>query len=97
MFCITKCQIILEKPYYECYPGRCESIYGHYIQGDNDSVAIACTKDPKCKAFRFSAKLNFGYFCAKSDIRKTYDDWKTCKVNPGNKTNPACFYLTKYI
>lgn len=75
-----------------CNPGRCQSIYGHYIQGDNDTVAITCENDPKCKAFRYSIKMGFGYLCAESDARDTYDDWSLCSIEPGMST----FYHFRY-
>ena len=59
------------------------SMYGHQITGNNDSVALACAKDPKCKAFRYSAKHGFGYLCEESDAMNGYDDWMLCKINPG--------------
>ena len=77
------CKTVLDETYYECYPGYCQSLYGHYIQGDTDSVAIACAKDTKCKAFRHSAKLGFGYLCADTDARNNYHDWRLCAIDPG--------------
>ena len=68
---------------YQCFPGRCSSIYGHHITGNNDLVASACATDPRCKAFRYSVKHEFGYLCAESDARNNYDDWVLCKINPG--------------
>ena len=68
---------------YKCFPGRCLSMYGYHIIGNNDSVALACEKDPMCKAFRHSAKHGFGYLCADSDARNGYNDWVLCKINPG--------------
>ena len=68
---------------YNCFPGRCSSMYGTHITGNNDSVALACATDPRCKAFRHSAKNGLGYLCADSEARNSYDDWVLCQVNPG--------------
>ena len=68
---------------YKCFPGRCSTIYGNHINGNNDSVALACATHPRCKAFRYSVKHGFGYLCAESDARNGYDDWVLCKINPG--------------
>ena len=68
---------------YKCFPGRCLSMYGYHITGNNDSVALACATDTRCKAFRYSARLGFGYLCAELDARTGYDDWGLCKINPG--------------
>ena len=68
---------------YTCFPGRCSSMYGQHITGNNDSVALACTTDPRCKAFRHSAKSGFGHLCAGSEARNGYDDWVLCTINPG--------------
>ena len=67
-------------------------MYGPHITGNNDSVALACVTDTRCKAFRYSAKLGFGYLCAELDARvysdtvggySVYGDWELCTINPG--------------
>ena len=68
---------------YTCFPGRCSSIYGYHITGNNDSVALACAIDPRCKAFRHSAKGGFGYLCEETEAWNGYDDWVLCSINPG--------------
>ena len=68
---------------YKCSSGRCLSMYGPHITGTNDSVALACVTDTRCKAFRYSAKLGFGYLCAELDARVYYGDWELCTINPG--------------
>ena len=73
---------ILVNPY-KCFPGRCPSFYGPPISGNTDRVALACSIDPKCVAFRHSTKHGFGYLCGESDAMNSYDDWVLCKIDPG--------------
>ena len=68
---------------YKCFVGRCSSMYGKHINGNNDSLAFACALDPNCKAYRYSEKNNLGYLCNDSDARYSYDDWKLCSKDPG--------------
>ena len=59
-------------------------MYGNHIKGDNDSVALACAMDPKCKAFRYSARYRLGYLCSGSDAEYVYDDdWELCEIDRG--------------
>ena len=47
--------------------------------------------DPKCKAFRYSKKLGFGYLCNDVDLHPGYHeenyvrdyDWKLCGFSTG--------------
>ena len=72
------------KPY-TCFDGQCSSsFYGQSMKGSNDSVAKECAKDPKCKAFRYSLKHRFGFFCSETeatffrDFQSHFEDWKIC-------------------
>ena len=67
---------------YTCFQGYCDSIYGKHIKSTNDSLALECSKDPKCKAFRYSTKYGLGYLCNDFDVRNAYEDWLLCS-NPG--------------
>ena len=58
-------------------------MYAKHIHGSNDSVALACARDSKCKAFRYSANNSFGYLCNDSDAKSGHDDWELCTINPG--------------
>ena len=68
---------------YKCFVGRCSSMYGKHIKGNNDSIALACAMNPNCKAFRYSAKNYLGYLCNDSDARNSYEDWILCSEDPG--------------
>ena len=70
-------KIILVQPY-SCLKGYCSSFYGNSIHGTNDSVALACGRDPKCKAFRYSSQHGFGYLCNDLVRKQGYDDWESC-------------------
>jgi len=63
---------------YSCLPGYCSSMYGKSIHGNNNSVALACAMDPKCKAFRYSSQNKFGFLCDSLDRKKGYGDWELC-------------------
>ena len=66
---------------FRCSSGYCSSFYGRPIIGSNNSVAMACKTDPKCKAFRYSVTNGFGFLCDKTDQEGDYyDDWKLCKI-----------------
>ena len=73
-------------------------MYGKQIKGNNDTVALACDRDPRCKSFRHTSSKGLGYLCYNSDatddlVTKSYgstneiiqNDWKYCKLDTGEK------------
>ena len=76
---------VIHKP--KCYDVYCSTMYGKIIWGDDDSVAKACSVDPKCKGFSHSLKNGFGFLCSSLDVKAQYDDWKLCKFQNGKVLN----------
>ena len=85
---------------YTCFDGYyCTEFYGNSIRGNNDSTALACSLDLKCKAFRYSRKNGFGFKCKNFEPKSTKaseiarsivgeydkDEWALCKFGSGNK------------
>ena len=73
---------------YTCSDGYCtlgRSI-GDKIEGNRDAVAFACAIEPRCKAFRYSAKENIGFLCddtfKKNDF-KVKTDREHCVFDSG--------------
>ena len=78
---------------YTCFDDYiCSSFYGKSIRGSNDLVAVACSKDPNCTAFRYNPKKNIGFMCKQFDLKHTSetdgnyqeDEWKLCEFDSGN-------------
>ena len=76
---------------YTCFDGFiCSSLYGKSIRGGRDLVAMACSIDPNCKAFRHNPKTKLGFLCKSSDVKHTSkidgyneDEWKLCVIDSG--------------
>ena len=76
---------------YTCHDDYfCSSLYGRSIRGSNDSVAMACSMDSDCKAFRYNPKTKLGFMCKEFDPKHTSTiplykegDWKLCEFDSG--------------
>ena len=74
---------------YTCHDDYfCSSLYGRSIRGSNDSVAMACSKDSDCKAFRYNPKTKLGFMCKEFDPKHSLPkyvegDWKLCEFDSG--------------
>ena len=76
---------------YSCFDGYyCSSLYGKSIRGSNNLVAIACSNDPNCTAFRYNPKNNLGFLCKDFDVEHVSkiglydeDEWKLCEFDSG--------------
>ena len=76
---------------YTCFDGYiCYSLYGKSIRGSTNSVAIACSNDPNCTAFRYNPKEKVGFLCTNFDafhVRRIRlydeDEWKLCEFGSG--------------
>ena len=88
---------------YTCFDGYiCSSLYGKSIRGSNDLVAIACSMDPNCTAFRYNPNAQLGFLCKDFDAEHISkygygvygeDEWKLCEFDAGKGNS----YLTKNI
>ena len=77
---------------YTCFDGYfCSSLYGKAIRGDKDLLAISCSMDPNCTAFRYNPKKKIGFKCTHFDPKHTSeafghyqeDEWKLCEFDSG--------------
>ena len=76
---------------YTCRNGYyCSSFYGNSISGSNDSIAMECSSDVNCSAFRYSPKNGFGFKCKDSNPTSYVEsygyeknDWTLCKFDSG--------------
>ena len=76
---------------YTCWNGYyCSSLYGNSISGSKDSIAMECSSDVNCSAFRYSPKNGFGFKCKDSyptneGMSEGYEknDWTLCNFESG--------------
>jgi len=79
---------------YSCFDGYiCSSFYGKSIRGGNDLVAMACSMDSNCTAFRYNQKQSIGFLCEEFDAKNADDEWKLCEFDSGsNDTQDGNYY-----
>jgi len=70
---------------YTCWNGYfCSSLYGNSISGSKDFIAMECSSDVNCSAFRYSPSNGYGFKCKNSfpinaeDSGYQKDDWELC-------------------
>ena len=84
---------------YTCWKGYyCSSLYDYAIWEGIDSVALACSSDSNCKAFRYNPNDGFGFKCTEFDLTKSSifrdnyyalynrykkEDWILCSFESG--------------
>ena len=75
---------------YTCSNGYyCSSLYGKSISGSKDFIAMDCSSDANCSAFRYSPKNGIGFKCKDSypisteDRGYDKDDWEICNFDLG--------------
>jgi len=74
---------------YTCFNGYyCSSFYGNSISGSKDFIAMECSSDVNCRAFRYSPKNGFGFKCKDSHPTNNgmsygyeKNDWTLCKFD----------------